>query len=278
MDPEDEQAENQQAENQQAPAAASAMATSVASINSQVPLPPNFVTTGDLASQWKKYKQIWDSFEIVTGLKEKSSAYWTATFITCIGSEALEIFNGLPFENEEDKNDIDKVLELFQNYCIGETNVIYKRYIFNNRVQESGESFDSFVSHLRLLSLSCNYNAMREEMIRDRIVMGTSDTRLWRSMLQEPKLTLNTAIERGRGSEMTRLLKTMAPTEEVSAVRKKGKAPTHRTGQTSSLPKNCKYCGRSHPKDKSKCPAYEKTCTDCSKKNHIESMCMAKKN
>ena len=284
MDPEGEQAENQQAENQQAenqqaPAAASIMATSAASINSQVPLPPNFVTTGDLASQWKKYKQIWDSFEIVTGLKEKTSAYRTATFITCIGSEALEIFNGLPFENEEDKNDIDKVLELFQNYCIGETNVIYERYIFNNRVQESGESFDSFVSHLRLLSLSCNYNAMREEMIRDRIVMGISDARLRRSMLQEPKLTLKTAIERGRASETTtRQLKTMAPTEEVSAVRKKGKAPSHRTGQTSSWPKNCKYCGRSHPKDKSKCPAYGKTCTYCSKKNHFESMCMAKKN
>ena len=46
---ENQQAENQQAENQQAPAAASAMATSAASINSQVPLPPNYVTTGDLA-------------------------------------------------------------------------------------------------------------------------------------------------------------------------------------------------------------------------------------
>ena len=120
---------------------------------------------------------------------------------------------------------------------------------------------------------------MREEMIRDRIVMGISDARLRRSMLQEPKLTLKTAIERGRASEMTtRQLKTMAPTEEVSAVRKKGKAPSHRTGQTSSWPKNCKYCGRSHPKDKSKCPAYGKTCTYCSKKNHFESMCMAKKN
>ena len=49
MDPESEQAENQQT-----PAAASAMATSMASINSQVPLHPNFVTTGDLAYQCKK--------------------------------------------------------------------------------------------------------------------------------------------------------------------------------------------------------------------------------
>ena len=63
--------------------------------------------TGDLASQWKKYKQIWDSIEIVTGVNGKTNAYQTAMFIMCIGSEALEIFNGLPFENEGDKNDLN---------------------------------------------------------------------------------------------------------------------------------------------------------------------------
>ena len=120
---------------------------------------------------------------------------------------------------------------------------------------------------------------MQEEMIRDRIVMGISDARLRHSRLQEPKLTLKTPIECGRASEMmSKQLKTMAPNEEVSAVKKKGKAPTYRTGQISSWPKNCKYCSRSHPKDKSKCPDYGKTCTYCSKKNHFESMCMAKKN
>ena len=34
---------------------------------------------------------------------------------------------------------MDKVLELWQNYCIGRTNVIYERYKFNNRSQEANE-------------------------------------------------------------------------------------------------------------------------------------------
>ena len=118
------------------------------------------MTTGDLPSQWNKYKQTWESFEIVTGLKEKSSSYRTTAFIRCIRSEEVAIFNGVPSENEEDKSDIDKVLENFQNYCIGETNETHDRHIFNNRVQERDESFDSFVSHLCLLSLSCKYNTM----------------------------------------------------------------------------------------------------------------------
>ena len=44
--------------------------TSNSAINSHVPLPPHFIASGDPAARWKKYKQLWDSFEIVTGLKE----------------------------------------------------------------------------------------------------------------------------------------------------------------------------------------------------------------
>ena len=152
-------------------------------LNSQVPLPPNFIVSGDLPSQFKKWKQIWDSFEIVTGLKNQDKAYRAATFITCIGPDALDIYNGLPFSTEEEKQDIDKVIELFQNFCVGETNVIYERYIFNNRIQEAGESFNNFVSNLRTLALSCNYGDLKDELIRDRIVTGITDSNLRKSLL-----------------------------------------------------------------------------------------------
>ena len=71
------------------------------------------------------------------------------TFITCIGKEALEIHNGLPFRSEEEKSDITKVLELWETHCIGKTNIIYERYKFNNRSQEQTESIDTYVTALR---------------------------------------------------------------------------------------------------------------------------------
>ena len=282
--------ENQAVEAQEAPApavtAATAATTATAAtatiansaISSNVPLPPHFNTSGDLAAQWKKYKQLWDSFEIVTGLKERDSGYRTATFITCIGPEALEIFNGLPFDSEDDKKNIEKVLELFQSYCVGETNVTYERYLFNARVQESGEAFESFVSSLRQLSLSCNFGAMREEMIKDRIVIGVADTQLRRSLLQEPKLTLKSAIERGRAMETTKQqLKMMTSTAEVSSIRKTKRSVSKQQRYQASDNSSCKYCGRRHARNKTKCPAYGKTCGFCSKRNHFEAMCMVKK-
>ena len=48
-----------------------------------------------------------------------------------IGPDALEIFDGLPFESEEQKMDIDLVLAKFEAFCIGSMSEIYERYKFN---------------------------------------------------------------------------------------------------------------------------------------------------
>ena len=53
-----------------------------------------------------------------------------------IGKEALEVHNGFPFQNEEQKADTNKVLGLWENHCLGKTNILYERYKFNNRSQE----------------------------------------------------------------------------------------------------------------------------------------------
>ena len=43
---------------------------------------------------------------------------------------------------------MNKILELWNSYCIGETNIIYERYIFNNRNQDLNESIDTYASAL----------------------------------------------------------------------------------------------------------------------------------
>ena len=54
---------------------------------------------------------MWDAYETVTKLNEKESKFRVATFITCIGAEALEVHNGLPFCSEDEKQDINVVLD-----------------------------------------------------------------------------------------------------------------------------------------------------------------------
>ena len=158
--------------------------------SSNVPLPTRFEVKGNLAENWKKWKQVWDAYEIVTKLNEKDDKYRVTAFITCIGSDALEIHNGLPFQSEEEKQHISKVLELWNTHCIGQTNVIYERYKFNNRSQEPHESVDAYATALRALAVTCEFGVLKEEMARDLIVCGIRDNPTRRKLLQEPKLSL----------------------------------------------------------------------------------------
>ena len=109
-----------------------------------------------------------------------------ATFIACIGSDALEVYNSLPFESDEDKMIMSKVLELMEKHCIGQTNVIYERYCFNNRNQETGESFDAYLTAVKALAKTCNFGSLKDELIRDRIVCGIRDTGTQKNYSKKP--------------------------------------------------------------------------------------------
>ena len=71
-----------------------------------------------------------------------------------------------------------KVKEKFDNHFIVRRNVIFERAKFNKRKQEDSENVDNFVTSLYTLSEHCGYNDLREEMIRDRIVIRIKDANL----------------------------------------------------------------------------------------------------
>ena len=52
-------------------------------------------------------------------LQSKDTKLRIATLLTCIGSEAMEVFDGFQFDNEDEKDNINIVIEKFQAYCIG---------------------------------------------------------------------------------------------------------------------------------------------------------------
>ena len=94
----------------------------------------------------------------------------------------MEIHNGLPFQSEEEKN-MDKVIELWNNYCITNTNIIHERCKFQYQAQYSaGESIDTWATAVR--------KALKEELFRDRVVCGIYDNAhaLQKKILQEASL------------------------------------------------------------------------------------------
>ena len=76
---------------------------------SNVPVPPKIELSGNLANNWKQWKQVWSAYELVTRLNEQTDEYRVAAFITCIGPKALTIHNGLPFQSEDEKKNLASI-------------------------------------------------------------------------------------------------------------------------------------------------------------------------
>ena len=159
-------------------------------------------------------------------------------------------------------------------------NIIYERYHFNNRSQDAGESIDTYASSLRSLCDMCNFGTLKEEMIRDRIVCGVCDSSLRKKLLQVPALTLEKCIDMCRSAEATLTqLEAMSaqnshtpPPPKVNFVKKPSKG-----ADKSSFVKDCRFCGETHEKERSKCPAFGKICSACQKENHFALKCSQKK-
>ena len=157
---------------------------------------------GDIATDWKRFRSQWQNYEIAADLADQPTKKRTAIFLACIGSEAYQLFQTLQFAEETDRQDIEKVTDAFQRHCIGEVNVTHERYVFNRRVQDSGETFDAFLADLRRLVRTCDFGTLEESIIRDRIVIGIREDSTRRKLLQTRKLDLQAAIDACKANEI----------------------------------------------------------------------------
>ena len=131
---------------------------------------------------------MWRNYETATNLSEKSSEIRTATLLSCIGMDGFELCESLDFAAEGDRQQIDIVLDRLERHFVGEVNEIFERFKFNQWNQEASELIDAYVSALRMLVKSCNFAALEESLLRDRIVMGIRDDATRKKTLANPSI------------------------------------------------------------------------------------------
>ena len=72
-------------------------------------------------------------------------------------------------------------------------NVIFERARFNCRNQMEGESVEQYITALYSFAENCEYGEWKDQMIRDRLVVGIRDTSLSERLQMDPDLTLENA-------------------------------------------------------------------------------------
>ena len=247
----------------------------------QVPTPASFNFVKP--KEWTRWIRRFEHFRKASGLETKEGGVQVNTLLYSMGSEADDIL--LSFRlSEEDSINYDVVKGKFDAHFIKKRNVIYERAKFNMCHQGKEESVDSFVTTLYQLAVHCNYQALHDEMIRDRLVVGLRDAKLSEKLQLDPDLTLETAITKTRQSEAVHkqqpLLRGNKEKEKeeipVGAVKSKTSPHQQQARQQRGKKKTsnvCTRCGKAPWHDRQQCPAREDKCKACGKLGHYRLMC-----
>ena len=196
------------------------------------------------------------------------------------GREAEVILNSTGASDEE--KDYATVLLKFDEFFKVRQNVIYKRAHFNCCSQLEGESTEQFIMGLNRLAGNCDYKTLRDEMIRDRLVVGIWDQRLSERMQLDATLNLEKAKKMACQHEaihnQSRHLTAGNTTvlESMSAS-KYNKPKTGGRPERQGDKRTYTRCGKEAHQRQQKCPAMAATCHNCQKKGHYCQQCFFRK-
>ncbi|KAK5893965.1 hypothetical protein CesoFtcFv8_010707 [Champsocephalus esox] len=258
---------------------------------SSIPPPEPMKMAGDIHGNWVSFRAEFEDDLLATGISEKVKPVQAAALRRLMGNDCRHVYKHNLGLTADQQKDAGAILVALEQYFTPAKNVIFERYVFGNLKQEDGELLDAFATRLREKAASCEYGAIKDELIRDRLVLGITDEGARRRLLREKDLKLDEASKMCRAAEvMDSKLKTMSlgssgPGDSINATqgqrygRRSGSRPSESTN-TSAQPQSmrdageCKYCGTRHKRGRDLCPAFGKSCRSCSTANHFAKVCM----
>ena len=103
--------------------------------------------------------------------------------------EADDIITSFGLSEQEMKS-YETVRNRFENHFIAKRNVIFKRAKFNVRIQDENEAVEDFITDLHCLAKYWEFGVLKDQLIRDCIVVGLKNKKLFEKLQLDPELTL----------------------------------------------------------------------------------------
>ena len=204
---------------------------------------------------WTRWIRRFEWFRVATELDKKDEEKQVNALVCTMGDEADDILLSFNLTPDEMKQ-YDVVKNKFENHFIAKRNVIYERAKFNVRIQNESEPVESFITDLHCLAEHCEFGTLKDQLIRDHIVVGLRNKQLSEKLQLDPDLTLEKAMVKAKQSEevkkQQRVIHSEAPSghniDNISKNRPRG--PSHRDETQHFNPQGSKL---SKFADKAKC-------------------------
>jgi hypothetical protein len=243
-------------------------------------------SSSHLASDWQTFKSQFNIYRIAKRLAAMNEEEQIANLLVLMGSDSVLIYDQFTFdeENEAEAKTLANVIRKFDAHFEPVKNVIYERVKFNS-LKQGDLPIHQFITQLQTQADKCDYGDMKDELIRDRIVVGVTDDKLREYLIDLEDLNLQRCITKSKQyvSHHAQSTVMVSKGDNVDAVvQERGRTPKTWARRSDRMvkrvaPENerrfsepkgkCMFCNReNHSRDC--CPARKSMCRDCNKKGH----------
>ena len=212
-------------------------------------------------------------------------------FLSIIGPKCYGLVKDLVSPKLPKDCTFDELVKALTNHYKPQVIVIYERFKFYKRCQETHENVSTFVAALKSLAATCDFGDRLEEMLRDKLVMGLKEESTQRVLLTEKSLTFARAVEIAAAREAAEKdvrefgQRVNSNSREVNAIKhvhsknnsfskQKSKQGGKEKEKGKKPEKPCSGCGKGHWK--SDCPFKNSECYLCKRTGHIAKVCFSK--
>ena len=200
----------------------------------------------------------------------------------------LNFISASIYEFISEEAEYDSVITTLNALYVKPNNILYNRHLLATRKQLENESVDQYLQHLEKLSKSCEFSAVtaevyRKEYIRDSFINGLQSQDVRRRILENDNLSLDEAHQKARALELaqkhSQSYNTFGNYSNSAAIDidADDSETSLAAGRLQNEKKKCFFCGSDYHV-RSKCPARNSTCNNCSKTGHWSKVCNSSQN
>ena len=161
-----------------------------------VTAPPKFNVDGNptgLSTRWKQWRDGFDLYLTASAVTEVNQK--RALLLHCGGDRLQQIFNTLTETTDENATDeYKKAIYTLNEYFLPKQNKRFERHVFRGTRQEEGETISQYVTRLRVLSKTCEFHNIDDELV-DQIIEKCTSSKLRKTLLKIKDLTIAKLLE-----------------------------------------------------------------------------------
>ncbi|MCH9664119.1 MAG: hypothetical protein K0U66_10770 [Gammaproteobacteria bacterium] len=169
--------------------------------------------THNAGQQWEEWLGNFNCYIAASGIQDNTQK--TQLLLYTVGKEVTDILKESDISNA---TTVAHYTDIVTKFLKASTNVVFTRYQFRLCVQSAGETINAWYQRLCEAARGCEFDTLRDSLIRDQMIACCTSDQLRRRLLQTANISLTDALQIARAFESADRQATTIESDQAATV------------------------------------------------------------